>query len=491
MTIIKAEQYLQCKDYSAAELTYKNLLRVNINNVEALWGLGKIALIKNSYQRAYDLFVRCLHINANIPGVFLSLAQACSALTLFDKSEQALLSAYQLNNNSVHALYALSVYYCESGQFDKSEQFLTQLLEIDKDNVPAFSLLVRMKKVTLDDSYKLLITQFESTFKTKNLSLNDSVLLNYSFADLYHSNKEHIRAYKYYEEANRLQRQSVEFSVSDMLPSIELLKRSFGTSFIQSFSDMSSNKAELAANINITPIFIVGQPRSGSTLLEQMLIGHKEIVSAGELPHLGDDIVDGITQMTEKGFPLGCQSLTQQQCLSLALHYLNNLKQISGGKHRFVIDKMPANFQFIGLIKLILPQAKIFHIKRNPRDVSWSIYRNNFQALEPHFCSQRDIGEYHHIYKALMDHWGTVLPDAAYDVEYEELVNSPKEELTNALAFCGLSFDDECLNFASKKRVIKTLSDTQLRQGIFKRKTPDWLPYENELKQIFDLLNKK
>ena len=488
MTIQKANQFLQLKDYYSAEQEYKNLLRVNTSNIEAIWGLGRVALARNSYQRAYDLFVRCLHINANITDVYLSLAQACSALTQFDKTEQALLSAYRLSPNSAETLFALSVYYCESGDFDKSEQFINTLLDVDKDNISAFAILVRMKKVTLCSSSKAFIDNYLKMLNADTLSVKHKVLLNYSFADLNHNAKNHALAFKFYKEANRLQRELIEFSASDILPSIDLLIKSFSPSFVRSFSSISPEISVLTAQINITPIFIVSQPRSGSTLLEQMLIGHRSIVSAGELPHIGDDIVQGVSQMTQDGFPLGCKSLTQEQCLPLALHYLKNLKDISGGKHKFVIDKMPANFQFIGLIKLILPHAKILHIQREPRDVSWSIYRNDFDAAEPHLCSQKEIAEYHHIYKNVMSHWENVLTDQICNIQYEELVDSPENELTRVLSFCGLGFDKACLNFSEENRVIQTLSDTQLRKGIQKREVADWLPYEDDLKGMFELL---
>ncbi|XPF96258.1 tetratricopeptide repeat-containing sulfotransferase family protein [Colwellia sp. RE-S-Sl-9] len=491
MTIERAEHYLKIQDFSSAEQMYKRLLKENINNIEAMWGLGKVALAQNSYQRAYDLFVRCLHINAKIPDVYLSLAQACSALTRFDKTEQALLSAYQLSSHSIKVLYALSVYYCESGNLDKSEQFLNQILTIDQENIPAFSLLVRIKKIGAGSPFNPLITQYENLLREGDLLVHDKVLLNYSFGDLFHLSKKYTQAFYHYKEANRLQKQLINFSVSDMKPSIDLLLKAFTSSVIQSFSNISPASTVLTSHINITPIFIVGQPRSGSTLLEQMLIGHNDIVSAGEIPHIGDDLVNAITQVTSEGFPLGCQSLTKEQCLSLALHYLTKLKEISGGDHKFVIDKMPANYQFIGLIKLLLPQAKIIHIKRDPRDVSWSIFKNNFGALEPNFCSQTEIGQYHQLYQKVMLHWKSVLPKEVYDIEYEDLVNSPENEITQVLAYCGLAFEKDCLNFSSKKRVIKTLSDTQLRKGIQKRSIPDWTPYEHELKAMFDLLDQK
>jgi len=155
---------------------------------------------------------------------------------------------------------------------------------------------------------------------------------------------------------------------------------------------------------------------------------------------------------------------------------------------KFIIDKMPANYQSIGLIKQILPQAKIIHIRRDVKDVSWSIFTNHFAANEPYFCSLDEIAQYHTIYQQVMSHWQNVLPDFVHHVNYEDLVKNPSTVLTDILAFCGLDFKSACLDFSDKERYISTLSDVQLRTGLQANRTKAWQVYEKYLPDCFNEL---
>jgi len=238
---------------------------------------------------------------------------------------------------------------------------------------------------------------------------------------------------------------------------------------------------------DLIPIFIVGQPRSGSTLLEQMLIGHSDIATAGELPFLAGDIAQGVYQITGKHFPQGCKELTSKQCEVLGQHYLKSIKNIAPSA-KFVIDKMPANYQSIGLIKMILPKAKIIHITRDTVDVSWSIFKNFFSSPEPYFCSLTEIGQYHHCYKKVMSFWQQEIPEFIYGINYQDLVSDTEIELKKLLMFIGLDFQAQCLELNTQSRYIGTLSDIQLRKGVSVAKKMAWKPYEPYLKSLFKAL---
>ena len=232
----------------------------------------------------------------------------------------------------------------------------------------------------------------------------------------------------------------------------------------------------------------MGQPRSGSTLLEQMLLGHSQISSGGELPFLAGDIAQGLHQLTGKNFPEACRLLNQPQREKLAAHYLKSLQSLAPSSN-YIIDKMPANYQSIGLIKMLMPHAKIVHITRDPIDVSWSIFRNHFESLEPYFCSLPEIAQYHQRYQTVMKHWEKVIPTFIHTIAYKDLILNPEQEIENILAFCQLDFEEDCFNLSSGKRHISTLSDIQLRTGIKQNRESSWLPYKEFLKPLFDALS--
>jgi len=494
--IDQANLLLQKKQIQQAEQLYRQLLAQNSNDIDALWGLGKVALALDSYQASYDIFNRCVQLSAHMPPLWLSLAQSCQKLHRFDQAEQALVKAYAIKKDYSPSILALIVFYSQSNQLGKAKKYFKALFHIDPDNVRAFCLKIRVKEYNeLNEYTQKFLTKL--TAQEIVFSHQEQILLHYAFAQLFQQSKDYKQAFHHFTQANKLQKSQISFSVADMQDYFSQLTCTFSTTFIdkikqeQALSSQDSNTQILDTQASnepsFIPIFIVGQPRSGSTLLEQMLISHSDISSAGELPFLAGDIAQGIFQLTKQEFPEGCKHLTLKQCESLGQHYLTNMQAIAPNA-KFIIDKMPANYQSIGLIKMILPQAKIIHISRAVKDVSWSIFTNHFDAPEPYFCSLTEIAYYHKNYQQVMSHWQQVLPEFIHHISYESLVASPTEELTKLLNFCSLSFQEECSSFSNEQRHIDTLSDVQLRSGLNSSVTTAWLPYKEYLPAYFDVL---
>lgn len=475
--INQANQLFQQGSLQKAEVLYRQLLKENPQNINSLFGLGKIALALDSYQSAYDIFKKCTQLCSKEPRVWLSFAQACQKLTRFDETERALNSAYILNKNYRPSLLSTAIYYCESGDFNKAKERLLALLTIKPEDVQAFCLLVRIGDFNLSDKLAQQMLDRLSPLDTQ-VTLYERVNLHYAFFSLHHQNKLYKQAFEHLQKANDHQYSSLDFSVEDMQP--------FFNNLLSCFNEKSlSNPQKFTNTTALTPIFIVGQPRSGTTLLEQMLIGHQQINSAGELPFLAGDIANAIRELTGESFPQGCRLLSNEQRKKLGDHYLKSMQTIAP-QASYIIDKMPANFQSIGLIKQLMPEAKIIHIKREVVDVSWSIFQNNFEAQEPYFCSLKDIMKYNDCYQRVMKHWYTIIPEFIHTIDYSKLVSEPQQEITNALAFCGLEYQEECINFSVNKRHISTLSDIQLRNGIKKNQTRAYLPYQEYLKPEWD-----
>jgi tetratricopeptide (TPR) repeat protein len=484
--IVQANLLLKQNQITAAESLYRQLLKQNPNNIDALWGLGKVALAFDSYQASYDIFTRCVQLVTNASPLWLSLAQSCQKLKRIEEAEQALLKAYEIKKDSITTLLSLVIFYCQSNQFIQAKKYLDILFSIAPNNIRAFCLKVRINMQSmLDEAAQTFLKKL--TEKSDSLTQYEQILLHYAFAQLYQQSSNYKQAFYHFTQANRLQTLQVSFKVADMKGYFSQLMSTFSSTFIDKI------KKEQAVNLTqpekplLTPIFIVGQPRSGSTLLEQMLISHTDISSAGELPFLAGDIAQGIWQLTKQEFPQGCAHLTVKQRESLAQHYLANMQTLAP-KAKFIIDKMPANYQSIGLIKMLFPHAKVIHISRAVKDVSWSIFTNNFDAAEPYFCSMSEIVNYHKNYQQVMSHWQQVLPEFIHNISYEGLVASPKESLTKLLNFCSLSYQEKCLSFENKSRHIDTLSDIQLRHGLQRNIGKGWLPYQEYLPTFFNTL---
>ncbi len=479
--IVQANHFLQQGKIKQAEQLYRQLLRTNPNDIDALWGLGKVALSLDSYQASYEIFSRCVELAPKVPQLWLSFAQACERLRRFKETEQALVHAYQLNHDYLPSVQALAIFYCQSNKLNKANKFLDAMVHCEPENIQAFALRVRIKSESSLSNYAKEMLK-KLTQGKDDISSNDQILLHYAFAQLFQQTGDLEQAFFHFKQANDKQSAGISFSVVGMNDYFASLINIFSTELIEKFSNYEANTIT-----DLIPIFIVGQPRSGSTLLEQMLSAHSDISTAGELPFLAGDIAQGIVQITGQDFPQGCKKLTTEQCQSLGKHYLNNMQTLAPNA-KFIIDKMPANYQSIGLIKMLLPQAKIIHISRDVKDVSWSIFTNHFAANEPYFCSFEEISLYHEMYQQVMNHWEKVLPDFVHNISYEALVKNPTEELTSTLAFCGLSFQSVCLNFSEQARYIATLSDVQLRTGLQVNRTKAWQIYEKHLPSCFKQL---
>ena len=211
--IVKANQFLQQGQIKQAERLYRQLLRQNPNDIDALWGLGKVALTFDSYLASYKVFSRCVELAPNVPQLWLSLAQACESLRRYDEMEHALAHAYQLNQDYLPTLQALAIFYCQSNKLDKANKYLNAIIHSEPENIKAFVLKVRIKSQEgLNDYTKAMLEKLSQ----EDLSQNEQILLHYAFAQLFHQTGDIEQAYFHFKQANDKQRSCISFSVFDM-----------------------------------------------------------------------------------------------------------------------------------------------------------------------------------------------------------------------------------------------------------------------------------
>lgn len=235
------------------------------------------------------------------------------------------------------------------------------------------------------------------------------------------------------------------------------------------------------------PIFIVGMARSGTTLTEQIISSHPQVHGAGELP----DLLNLARQpqgASKTLFPHSMQMLTKADLGLMGGRYVTGLRERHAKANR-ITDKMPANFLAVGLIHLIVPNARIIHVKRNPIDTCLSGYSRLYSRGQAHSYDLAEIGAYYRGYARLMDHWHAVLPAGAIlDVVYEDLVADNEAQARRLIDYCGLPWDDVCLQFHKNERVIRTASVTQVRQPIYNTSVARWKRYETHLGPLVDAL---
>ncbi|MFT5483407.1 MAG: tetratricopeptide (TPR) repeat protein [Halieaceae bacterium] len=478
----QAATFLQQGKLKEAETIYQDLLRENPSHGMALWGLGRIAVIVQQYDAAIKTLASAVQA---LPGnhlVVLELATVLERTGRHEEAGRAYLVAQQYAPEDKQVRYLHALYQVSLGDVETAIATLRELLELDPQMIPAWFVLSGLKTFTPDDpdvaALGVLLLQ-------QDLSDEQKLQLRYALGKALHDCGEYSSAFAHFEEANRLDQQRADFEVDEMEGFFGQVREIFNAELLAQPEDTESGDTD---PWEATPIFIVGQPRSGSTLLEQMLTSHAEIATAGEVSFLGDTIAHGLKHFTGAGFPQGCAALSAEQRADLGRTYLKQLQRAAPNS-RYVIDKLPANYQSIGMIRLMLPQALIVHLRRDPMDVCFSIYRHYFQANEPFFSTQQAIGLYHGFYESMMAHWSQVLPDFVHTQHYEDLVEDPETVLRQVLVFCGLEWQASCLNYTEGQRHINTLSQTQVRAPLNRNTGGAWRHYGENLRPLLDVVN--
>lgn len=304
--------------------------------------------------------------------------------------------------------------------------------------------------------------------------------IEFGLAKAYEDIKDYDKAFDHLEIGNREKRKTIQYDVRNDEMRIDQIIALSTTDFFDRFRGKISSE--------ISPIFILGMPRSGSTLLEQMLAAHPAINAGGELPYmLGVAREIGATWESRKEHFLSDGQEVIGDLQQGADTYARLTASLHQGNAPFT-DKLPGNFQFVGLINLMFPNAKIINCRRDPVDTCLSCYKKLFQAAVPYSFDLTELGRYYRLYERLMKHWHDVLPGFVLDVEYEKILANPEQEIREVLSFCGLDFDPVCLEFHKVQRPISTASVLQVRKPLYKDSLQRWKKYASRLGPLLETL---
>jgi hypothetical protein len=283
-------------------------------------------------------------------------------------------------------------------------------------------------------------------------------------------------AFHHFNLANQLKRSTIFFDHEEYAKRIKKFTEIFTAEFIQ------QNQSKLETPLGHAPIFVLGMPRSGTTLLEQILSSHPMVRGAGELRYIGvlaDEIED---------YPTIPPSFNSTGAEALGQGYLDKIAPLLEGRERLV-DKMPGNFLHAGLIHTLLPHAKIIHSRRNPVDTCLSLYSKHFGGSHPYCYNMTDLGNYYQSYMTLMTHWREVLPASHFlEVDYENVVDDIEMQTRRILDYLGLPWDPVCLNFYKNERTVRTASLNQVRKPIYSSSSGRWKKHAAQLKPLIDAL---
>lgn len=362
------------------------------------------------------------------------------------------------------------------GDFTEAEKYFLKAIEIDPESTWAYRSLATMTKSAPQSND---LHTMEELFTRQQVDAEEKITLGFGIGAAYEKKQQYKKAFFYFSEANKSQRARHKWD----------LKTSFKDPFSairKSFNQELFGRLSCSGSDDETPLFVLGMPRSGTTLTEQILSSHSDVYGAGELDYLSK-IIGSIDGLNGKSLPNVLEKLSQDKCVELGQSYIEKIRQHSGSA-RYIIDKMPGNFQYIGFIKLMLPRAKVIYCMREPADICLSIYKHQFNEWHRYATDLRELGVYHNHFRRLMMHWEKLLPDFIYTLEYENMVKDQEGETRKLLEFCKLPWEDECLQFHNKERPVKTLSLTQVRRPIYQTSRYLWKNYEDHLQPLLEEL---
>ena len=413
---------------------FENLIKLDPYNFEALVSLGTIYIKLSKYHQGINLYEKSLTIKPENPRVYLSLGHALKTIGQREKSEIAYHNAIKFYPFSGEAYWSLA--NLKTYKFSKKEI----------------------------SNMKLAIN--------KNIHPNEQIQMHFALAKALESNNQFEDSFNHYKEGNWLQRKQIKYNSEEYKLSIDDL-----ITFFKSNKDIFKSRANIK---NDDPIFILGLPRSGSTLIEQILSSHSLIDGTQELPNIMAISRDIKLIDPNNGYPNNLMDIDTSSFNDFGQKYIDETRWARSSKP-FFIDKMPNNFVHIGLIKLILPNAKIIDARRNPMDACFSCFKQYFAKGQHFTYDLDDIARYYKDYLRLMDFWNELFPREIFTINYEDIINNPNKKIRELLNFCNVEFENSCLDFHKSKRPVKTASSEQVRQPMYKTGLDYWKNYRNNL----------
>ena len=413
---------------------FENLIKLDPYNFEALVSLGTIYIKLSKYHQGINLYEKSLTIKPENPRVYLSLGHALKTIGQREKSEIAYHNAIKFYPFSGEAYWSLA--NLKTYKFSKKEI----------------------------SNMKLAIN--------KNIHPNEQIQMHFALAKALESNNQFEDSFNHYKEGNWLQRKQIKYNSEEYKLSIDDV-----ITFFKSNKDIFKSRANIK---NDDPIFILGLPRSGSTLIEQILSSHSLIDGTQELPNIMAISRDIKLIDPNNGYPNNLMDIDTSSFNDFGQKYIDETRWARSSKP-FFIDKMPNNFVHIGLIKLILPNAKIIDARRNPMDACFSCFKQYFAKGQHFTYDLDDIARYYKDYLRLMDFWNELFPREIFTINYEDIINNPNKKIRELLNFCNVEFENSCLDFHKSKRPVKTASSEQVRQPMYKTGLDYWKNYRNNL----------
>lgn len=444
---------------------------------EAYYGIAKAHLQKRNINESENYIQKAISINPQQVEFHQLLAEIYHEQGNHAKAIEHLDHALTIDPTHANLYISKGTILMEAGDISNAKDQFEKIINeqtIDTRLLAHYS-LVQLCKIKSDNaSFQALSSISENP---QEISPNKLSYLYFALGKCYDDMGEWKKAFANFTQGCNLKRKRITYNIAEQIQLTDKI--------IQCFNHETIEYLQQFANPSNLPIFIVGMPRSGSTLVEQILASHPDVYGAGELSYLNDLIQYPDYSHTTLSYPENIRQLSP----TITNKYLTHLQRICNSAIR-ITDKMPNHFMAIGLIHALFPNAKIIHVKRNPIDTCLSCYTKLFSHGHYYSYDLTELGQYYHCYERIMNHWRAVLPSNAWlEINYESMIDHLEVEAKRLVDYCDLPWNPACLNFYESKRAIRTASFMQVRQPVYTTSVHRWRRFKNELAPLIKILN--
>lgn len=487
-------------NFKSAKLNYKKAIKIDASYADAFCNLGTVLIELNETKDAHKNLLKAIQLNPKQIEAYISLGKLCRKFMYYDQeveyyhkalqidpdsiivnsnlasvyrvqgnmigSKKILEKIINLNPNFYKAYNSLGSISIDNGDKDIAISYFKKAIEINPKYADGFRILSNNIKLKRDDR---LITKMENIYNDKSTNNENKMLISFALGKAFCDAKKYKLSFRYYETGNQIRKNLLGYDLKQDKKKFQFIKTTFDKNFKRPVKKKNSGFLK-------NPIFILGMPRSGTTLTEQIISSHSRVYGGGELSFVGQSLIelDWERNITNQKFIEDFGSL-----------YLKKLSTINTSK-ALITDKMPGNFLWTGLILNSMPDIKIVHTKRNAQATMWSIFKTYFTEDGNGWAYNiNDIYKYYIMYEDLMEFWHKRYPEKIYILDYEKLTTNQEKISRELINFIGLDWEDQCLEFHQTKRTVRTASASQVRQKMYQGSSDEWMKYQTHLPDYF------
>ena len=512
---LKGAAAYKCGDFATAAEHFAKVVAIDPDSVSALSNLGTMLRVQGKFAEAKEPYRHATELQPDNPKLLYEFGALHHALGELDEAQQLYQKALALDDQFLEALVNMGKLLCEQNFHHAAKPYLQKAIAVNANHADAYAMLARVKSelgemdasmadyrkaiecdpLCVEGYYQIALKLRESMpaveiaamrqlLQEPSLAPAKQFKLHYGLGSIFDGKSEYHVAADHFQAAGKIQKRFLARHGRKYHPGGQ---RRFINNMIEHLNAAFFERTRVAGLDSTTAVFIVGLPRSGTTLTEQILASHPQIYGAGELRFARNAFMALPVKIgkPELSPVLALKQIDSAALNQIAQEYLAQLRKINS-ESTHIVDKMPENYLALGLIAAILPKAKIIHCRRNLRDTALSCWMTAFELL-PWTCDVEHIKSHIQCYLDLMSHWRKVLPTSILEIDYEETVENTEEVAKRLIHFLDLEWDPACAQFHKTDRPIQTASVNQVRKPVYKSSVGRWQHYEGIIPELLKI----